>query len=50
MKQASMFGDEFTPAEEQYTSKIDAPVYSPKNKQPHILELCDRSKSERLIN
>lgn len=45
-----MFGAEFAPSEEgKYSSKIEAPIYEPKNKQPHILELCDKSKTHRLM-
>lgn len=51
MKQTNLFGQEFAPNkdEEKYSSKIDAPVYEPKNKKPHLLELCDKSKTHRLI-
>lgn len=51
MKQINLFGQEFAPSEEEqkYSSKIEAPVYEPKNKKPHILELVDRSKTNRLI-
>ena len=51
MKQINIFGSEMSPKKEEskYSSKIDAPIYEPKNKQPHILELCDKSKSHRLI-
>ena len=35
--------------EEKYSSKIESPVYEPKNKKPYILELCDKSKTRRLI-
>ncbi len=49
MKQENLFGEEFAPKiETKYTSKIKAPVYEPKNTKPHILELCDTSKYERL--
>lgn len=45
-----MFGDEFAPKEEgKYSSKIKAPIYEPKNKKPHIMELCDKSKTHRLM-
>ena len=50
MKQLSLFGEEYAPRiESEYTSKIKAPIYEPKNKKPHILELCDDSKTKRLI-
>jgi hypothetical protein len=52
MKQINLFGQEFNPIKEdqKYSSKIQAPVYEPKGKKPHIFELCDKSKSLALIN
>lgn len=46
-----MFGAAFAPREEdqKYSSKIEAPIYEPKYKQPHLLELCDKSKTHRLM-
>jgi hypothetical protein len=50
MKQFNMFGsDESNEKEQKYSSKIEAPIYEPKNKQPHILELVDKTKTHRLI-
>jgi hypothetical protein len=51
MKQLDLFGKEFKPKEEdqKYSSKIEAPIYEPKNNKPHILELYDKSKTHRLI-
>ena len=49
MKQTNLFGNEHLKKEEKYSSKIEAPIYEPKNKKPHILELCDKSKTHRLI-
>lgn len=51
MKQINLFGQEFAPKkdEQKYSSKIEAPIYEPKNKQPHILELVDKSKTHRLM-
>jgi hypothetical protein len=51
MKQTNLFGQEFAPNqdEQKYSSKIEAPIYEPKNKQPHLLELCDKSKTHRLM-
>ena len=50
MKQTNLFGQEFAPKEEQkYSTKVEAPIYEPKNKKPHVLELCDKSKTNRLI-
>jgi hypothetical protein len=50
MKQGNLFGSEFAPKDEtKYTSKIEAPIYEPKNAKPHLLELCDKSKTQRLL-
>lgn len=50
MKQFYLFEDQKPKHEDnKYTSKIKAPIYEPKNKQPHILELFDNSKTKRLI-
>lgn len=50
MKQVNLFGSEFAPSEDgKYSSKIEAPIYEPKNKQPHLIELCDKSKTHRLM-
>ena len=51
MKQINLFGQEFAPNkdEQKYSSKIEAPIYEPKNAKPHILELCDKSKTHRII-
>lgn len=50
MKQHNLFGEEFEKKEESsYTSKINLPIYNPKNKHTHILELLDNSKTRRLI-
>ena len=50
MKQINMFGIEFQKdeSENKYSSKIEAPIYEPKNKKPHLLELYDKSKTLRL--
>lgn len=52
MKQVNLFGEEIieTGDEQKYTSKIEAPLYEPKNRKPHIMELCDKMKSMRLIH
>lgn len=44
-----MFGLEDVSKDNKYTNKIQAPIYEPKNKKPHILELVDKSKTHRLI-
>lgn len=50
MKQINLFGEDFDKKEEsEYTSKITTPIYEPKNKKPHVLELYDKQKTTRLI-
>jgi hypothetical protein len=49
MKQITMFGDNGINEEKKYTKKIESPIYEPKNTKPHILELYDKSKTQRLI-
>ena len=51
MKQINLFGKQFAPDtnNQKYSSKIEAPIYEPKNKKPHLLELLDKSKTHRLI-
>ena len=50
-KQATLFGGELEPdlEDSKYSSKIESPVYEPKNKKPHLLELVDIAKSNSLI-
>lgn len=51
MKQVNLFGAYFKDeTEKKYSSKIEAPVYEPKNRKPHILELMNNSKTNRIIN
>lgn len=51
MKQVNLFGDEFSPNkdEKKYSNKIETPIYEPKNEKPHLLELIDKTKTQRLI-
>lgn len=51
MKQINLFGDEFSPKkdEEKYSSKIESPIYKPREQKPHILELYDKMKTQRMI-
>ena len=44
-----LFGEEIKAKETDYTTRILAPIYEPKNKKPHILELVNKSKSNKLI-
>jgi len=51
MKQINLFGNEFKQDENEkkYSSKIEAPIYEPKNIKPHILELVNKEKTHRLM-
>lgn len=49
MKQINLFGNEVENKDEFYSTKIEAPIYEPKNRKPHLLELLDNSKTKRII-
>jgi hypothetical protein len=49
MKQINLFGYEQEEQEKKYSTKIESPIYEPKNAKPHILELCNKSKTHRLV-
>lgn len=51
MKQTNLFGEEFAPNmdDQKYSSKIQAPIYEPRGQKPHLLELCDKTKTHRLM-
>lgn len=48
MKQFNIFGQEEL-EDNKYTKKVESPIYEPKNKKPHLLELLDKTKTYRLI-
>jgi hypothetical protein len=50
MKQFTMFTEGKPKEDNTYTGKIESPVYEPKNKKPHTLELFDHSKYKRFKN
>jgi len=50
MKQLELFGKKIKiKTRNKYTSKINTPIYKPRNKKPNILELLDRRKTNRII-
>lgn len=50
MKQINLFGLDMAQQQDQkYSTKIEAPIYEPKNQKPHLIELVDKSKTHRLI-
>ena len=50
MKQQLFFDTKPKEENKKYSSKIEAPIYEPKNAQPHILELFNDSKTKRIIH
>lgn len=44
-----MFGGIENQEDKKYTTKIQSPIYEPKNVKPHVLELYDNQKTKRLI-
>ena len=46
MKQVNLFKAD-KKEDTKYTSKIEVPIYEPKNAKPHILELYDKSKTNK---
>jgi len=48
LKQANMFGNDVE-EDNKYSSKIEAPIYEPKNKKPQLMELLENTKTKQLI-
>jgi len=48
MKQTNLFAREIK-EDDKYTLKIEIPIYEPRNAKPHLLELCDKTKTSRLM-
>lgn len=47
--QLLMFEPEAQQQEQKYSNKIEAPIYEPSHVKPHILALCDPTKTKTLI-
>lgn len=47
--QLLMFEPEQKEQEQKYSNKIEAPVYEPSHEKPHIMTLCDATKTKILI-
>ena len=48
----SLFGEQFDDLnneQKKYTTKVETPIYEPKNRKPHPLELYNKEKTKRLI-
>ena len=44
-----MFDNPVAETEQKYTKKIEAPVYEPRHAKPHLLMLCDQTKTKALV-
>lgn len=51
MKQVTLFKKDIDQENDtsKYSKKVEAPIYKPKNRKPHVLELYDKSKAQILI-
>jgi len=51
MKQVTLFGDEFDGerGDRKYSTKVESPVYVPRGVVPHLLELVDLGRVNRLV-
>ena len=48
-KQTLLWDNQQDEAEHKYSSKIQAPVYEPSHAKPHLMLLCDQTKTKALI-
>ena len=49
MKQYNIFGKTEDVEEKKYSTKIEAPIYEPKNQKPNILELVGKHRTNKLL-
>lgn len=49
MKQMSFIGHETSAGAKKYTTAAGSPIYTPKDRRPHILELRDNSRAQTLL-
>ena len=48
-KQSLLFNNAIDDEDQKYSNKIEAPVYEPSHKKPHLMFLCDTTKTKALI-
>lgn len=48
MKQLTIFGAEDS-KDAKYSSKVTAPIYEPRNRIPHLIEICNDGKTKSLL-
>ena len=49
MKQTLLFSECVAEADQKYSKKIEAPIYEPRHEKPHLITLCDSTKTKRMI-
>ena len=49
-KQTLFFDNTQDEGEKKYNTKIEAPVYVPKHSKPHLMLLCDTTKTRAIIS
>ncbi len=47
-KQTLLFDNRTEETEQKYSTKIQAPVYEPRHDRPHLMTLCDTTKTKAL--
>lgn len=50
IRQNLLFSRDTAEGEQKYSSKIESPVYEPSHEKPHIITLCDSTKTKRMIH
>jgi hypothetical protein len=48
-KQTLLFSECAAVSDQKYSKKIEAPIYEPRHDKPHLMTLCDATKTKRLI-
>lgn len=48
-RQILLFENETDGAESKYSGKVEAPIYEPSHTKPHLMLLCDTSKTRKMI-
>ena len=49
-KQTLLFDTGPDDADQKYSNKVEAPIYQPSHAKPHLMLLCDASKTQALIS
>ncbi len=49
IKQTLLFANSVKDDGQKYSKKIEAPIYEPSHDKPHLMTLCDSTKTKRMI-